>query len=50
MAITYGIRPFEAVNNTTYQFYEVSVNGKYLYEEFYDNLKDEAKDKRKYST
>lgn len=47
MAIAYEIRPFEAVNNATYQFYEVSVNGKYLYEEFYDNLKDEAKDKKK---
>lgn len=42
MANKYEIRPFKIVNNKTCQFYEVSVNGKFLYDEFYNNLKNEV--------
>ena len=40
MANKYEVRKFEPVNNNTYQFKEVSVNGKYLFQEFVSNLKD----------
>lgn len=41
MANKYELRKFEPVNNETYQFQEVSVNGKYLFQEFVENLKDQ---------
>ena len=41
MANKYELRKFEPVNNKTYQFQEVSVNGKYLFQEFVENLKDQ---------
>ena len=41
MANKYELRKFEPVNNKTYQFHEVSVNGKYLFQEFVENLKDQ---------
>lgn len=41
MANKYELRKFEPVNNKTYQFQEVSVNGKYLFQEFLENLKDQ---------
>ena len=34
MAEKYETRPFEYVNNKDCRFYEASVNGKYLYQEF----------------
>lgn len=40
MANKYEVRSFEPVNNKFYQFLEVSVNGKYLFQEFIDNQKD----------
>lgn len=40
MANKYEVRSFEPVNNKIYQFLEVSVNGKYLFQEFVNNLKD----------
>lgn len=50
MANKYKIRPFETINNKTYQFYEASVNGKFLFEEFCKGLKDAARDKKKLSS
>lgn len=47
MVNNYEIRPFEIINNKTYRFYETSVNGRYLFEEFCDGLKDEVRDKKK---
>lgn len=41
MANKYELRKFEPVNNKTYQFQDVSVNGKYLFQEFLENLKDQ---------
>lgn len=46
MIYKYEIRPFKMVNNKTCQFYEASVNGKYLYDKFYNNLKNETVDKK----
>lgn len=47
MAEKYQVRKFEPVNNSSYQFFEVSVNGKFLFQEFVDNLKDEQRDLKK---
>ena len=47
MAEKYQLRKFEPVNNSSYQFFEVSVNGKFLFQEFVDNLKDEQRDLKK---
>lgn len=47
MAEKYEVRKFEPVNNKYYQFLEVSVGGKYLFQEFLDELKDEQKDLKK---
>lgn len=41
-------RPFEYVNNKDCRFYEASVNGKYLYQEFLIGLKDKKNDIRVY--
>lgn len=48
MAEKYEIRPFEYVNNKDCRFYEASVNGKYLYQEFLLGLKDKKNDIRVY--
>lgn len=48
MADKYGIRKFEPVNNKEYDFYEVSVNGKYLYQKFIEGLKDTKDTKKLY--
>lgn len=45
MAEKYQVRKFEPVNNSSYQFLEVAVNGKF--QEFVDNLKDERRDLKK---
>ncbi len=42
MAEKYQVRKFEPVNNSSYQFFEVSVNGKFQFQEFVNNLKDEV--------
>lgn len=47
MANEYNVRPFKIVNNKTCRFYEASVNGKYLYEKFCANLKNESVDMKK---
>lgn len=47
MAEKYQKRKFEPVNNKYYQFYEVSVDGKFHFQEFVDSLKDEQKDLKK---
>lgn len=47
MADKYQTRKFEPVNNKCYQFLEVSVNGRFLFQEFVDNLKDEQYDLKK---
>lgn len=47
MAEKYETRPFEYVNNKDCRFYEASVNGKYLYQEFLLGLKDKKNDLRK---
>ena len=47
MAEKYETRPFEYVNNKDCRFYEASVNGKYLYQEFLIGLKDKKNDLRK---
>lgn len=47
MAEKYETRPFKYVNNKDYRFYEASVNGKYLFEEFLNGLKDAKNDLRK---
>lgn len=47
MAEKYQVRKFEPVNNSSYQFFEVAVNGKYQFQEFINNLKDEQKDLKK---
>ncbi len=47
MAEKYQTRKFEPVNNKYYQFYEVSVDGKYHFQEFINSLKDERKDLKK---
>lgn len=39
MANKYETRRFEPVNNAEYDFYEVSVNGKYLCQRFLDEIK-----------
>ena len=44
MAEKYQVRKFEPVNNSSYQFFEVAVNGKFQFQEFVDNLKDEQRD------
>lgn len=46
MANKYETRRFEPVNNAEYDFYEVSVNGKYLCQRFLDEIKEE-RDKKK---
>lgn len=48
MAEKYETRPFEYVNNKNCRFYEASVNGKYLYQEFLLGLKDKKNDIRVY--
>lgn len=48
MAEKYETRPFEYVNNKNCRFYEASVNGKYLYQEFLIGLKDKKNDIRVY--
>ena len=47
MAEKYETRPFEYVNNKDCRFYESSVNGKYLYQEFLLGLKYKKNDLRK---
>ena len=47
MAEKYQVRKFEPVNNSSYQFLEVAVNGKFQFQEFVDNLKDERRDLKK---
>jgi len=47
MAEKYQVRKFEPVNNSCYQFFEVAVNGKFLFQEFIDNLKDTQRDLKK---
>lgn len=47
MADKYQTRKFEPVNNKCYQFLEVFVNGRFLFQEFVDNLKDEQYDLKK---
>ena len=47
MSEKYETRPFEYVNNKDCRFYEASVNGKYLYQEFLLGLKDKKNDLRK---
>ena len=47
MAEKYQVRKFEPVNNSSYQFFEVAVYGKFLFQEFADNLKDEQRDLKK---
>ena len=47
MAEKYQVRKFEPVNNSSYQFFEVAVNGKFQFQEFVDNLKDEQRDLKK---
>lgn len=47
MAKKYQVRKFEPVNNSCYQFLEVSVDGRFLFQEFANNLKDEQKDLKK---
>lgn len=49
MADRYQVRKFELVNNQFYQFLEVSVDGRFLFQEFIDNLKDERNDMKKLS-
>lgn len=49
MAEKYETRPFEYVNNKNCRFYEASVNGKYLYQEFLLGLKDKKNDIRVYA-
>lgn len=44
MAEKYQVRKIEPVNNSSYQFFEVAVNGKFQFQEFVDNLKDEQRD------
>ena len=48
MAEKYETIPFEYVNNKDCRFYEASVNGKYLYQEFLIGLKDKKNDIRVY--
>lgn len=47
MANKYEEKIFEPINNKTYEFREVSVNGRFLFQEFIDNLKDPPKDMKK---
>ena len=47
MAEKYQVRKFEPLNNSSYQFFEVAVNGKFQFQEFVDNLKDEQRDLKK---
>lgn len=47
MANKYEEKIFEPINNKTYEFREVSVNGRFLFQEFIDNLKDTPKDMKK---
>lgn len=47
MANKYEEKIFEPINNKTYEFREVSVNGRFLFQEFIDNLKDTPKDMEK---
>lgn len=47
MAEKYQVRKFEPVKNSSYQFFEVSVNGKFQFQEFVNNLKDEQRDLKK---
>lgn len=47
MANKYEEKIFEPINNKTYEFREVSVNGRFLFQEFIDNLKDAPKDMKK---
>lgn len=47
MTEKYQVRKFEPVNNSSYQFFEVAVNGKFQFQEFVDNLKDEQRDLKK---
>lgn len=46
MANKYETRRFKPVNNASYEYLEVSVNGKYLFQEFLDGLNG-IKDKKK---
>ena len=48
MAEKYETRPFVYVNIIDCRFYEASVNGKYLYQEFLIGLKDKKNDIRVY--
>lgn len=47
MANKYEEKIFEPINNKTYEFREISVNGRFLFQEFIDNLKDTPKDMKK---
>lgn len=47
MAERYQVRDFKLVNNQCYHFLEVSVDGKYLFQEFINNLKDKKNDVKK---
>lgn len=47
MANKYEEKIFEPINNKIYEFREVSVNGRFLFQEFIDNLKDTPKDMKK---
>lgn len=47
MANKYEEKIFEPINNKTYEFREVSVNGRFLFQESIDNLKDTPKDMKK---
>lgn len=47
MANKYIVRTFEPINNEYYQFQEVTVNGRFLFQEFVNNLRDEVNDLKK---
>lgn len=43
----YGIKPFNLVNNSYYQFFEVSVNDRFLFQEFANSLRNSTVDKKR---
>lgn len=43
----YTVRTFDLVNNESYQFYEVSVNGRYMFREFVETLGGNGMDLKK---
>lgn len=47
MTERYQVRDFKLVNNQYYHFSEVSVDGRYLFQEFITNLKDKKNDIKK---